>query len=36
VPKSPDQIPKIIYKVPISLWLVEVNQRIIKILALYI
>ena len=28
VPNKPDQIPKIIYKVPISLWLVEENHRI--------
>lgn len=28
VPRSPDHIPKMKYKVPISLWFVEKNQRI--------
>jgi hypothetical protein len=27
VPKTPEKAPKIIYKTPISLWLVENNQR---------
>jgi len=27
VPSNPDQTPKIKYKVPMSLWLVEKNQR---------
>ena len=31
VPISPDHIPKTKYKLPISLWLVEYNQREIQI-----
>lgn len=27
VPRRPDQIPRIKYSVPMSLWLVEKNQR---------
>jgi hypothetical protein len=27
VPRTPEKAPKIIYKIPISLWLVENNQR---------